>query len=74
MEEVALALILDKCLAAVNEGSSPEAAAGRYPFLKHELLPLLEIADLLSESASLAQEELPPELRRLKVRLVESLA
>jgi len=74
MEEAALALILDRCLAAVNEGSTPEDAASRYPSLKHELLPLLETADMLSANASLAQEELPPELRRLKVRLVGSSA
>ncbi len=74
MEEAALALILDKCLAAISEGSSIEAAAGRYPSLKHEIFPLLEIADMLSEGTSLAQEELTPELRRLKLRLLESPA
>lgn len=74
MEEAALALILDKCLAAINDGSSIEAAAGRYPSLKHEILPLLEIADLLSEGTGLAQDELTPELRRLKMRLLEALA
>jgi len=74
MEEAALALILDKCLEAINDGSSIEAAADRYPSLKHEILPLLEIADMLSEGTGLVQEELPPELRRLKVRLLESPA
>ena len=74
MEEAALALILEKCLAAISEGSTPEAAADRYPSLKDEILPLLEIADMLSEGAGLVQEELPPELRRLKVRLLEAPA
>ena len=72
MEEAAFALVLDKCLAAINDGSSIEAAADRYPSLKHEILPLLEIADMLSEGTVFAQDELTPELRRLKVRLLES--
>ncbi len=72
MEEAALALILDKCLEAIGEGSTPEAAADRYPSLKHEILPLLEIADMLSEGTGVEQIELTSELRRLKVRLVES--
>jgi hypothetical protein len=72
MEEAALALILDKCLAAMEDGTTAEAAADRYPSLKHEILPLLEIADLLSEDTGSLQEELPPGLRRLKVRLVQS--
>ncbi len=74
MEEAALALILDKCLAAISEGSSIEAAADRYPSLKHEILPLLEIADMLSEGTGITQDELTPELRRLKVRLLEAPA
>lgn len=74
MEEAAVALILDKCLSAVNNGSTPEDAASRYPSLKHELLPLLEIAEMLSAHPSLAQKEFPPELRQLKVRLVGSSA
>lgn len=74
MEEVTLALILDECLAAVRKGSTPETAASRYPTLKDELLPLLEVAAMLSEGASQAHEELPPKLRRLKVRLVGSRA
>lgn len=74
MEEAALALILEKCMAAISEGSTIEAAADRYPSVKHEILPLLEIADLLSEGTGFAQEELPPELRRLKMRLIESRA
>jgi hypothetical protein len=74
MEEAALALILDKCLAAINDGSSIEAAADRYPSLKREILPLLEIADMLSEGVGAAPDELTPELRRLKVRLLESPA
>jgi predicted secreted protein len=74
MEEAALALILDKCLAAIDDGASPEAAADRYPSFKHEILPLLEICGMLSEGACLVQEELPPELRRLKMRLVQSPA
>lgn len=72
MEEAALALILDRCLAALSEGSSPEDAADRYPSHKQALLPLLEVADMLSENAGLAREELTPELRRLKIRLIES--
>lgn len=72
MEEAALALILDKCLAALSEGSTPEAAADRYPSHKKALLPLLEVADMLSENAGLARQELTPELRRLKIRLIES--
>ncbi len=71
MEEAALALILDRCLAALSEGSSPEDAADRYPSRKQALLPLLEVADMLSENAGLARKELTPELRRLKIRLIE---
>ena len=74
MEEAALALILDKCLAAINDGISIEDAANRYPSLKHEILPLLEIADMLSEGAGVEQVELTPELRRLKMRLIQSPA
>ena len=72
MEEAALALILDKCLTAMSNGSAPQAAVGHYPSLKHEILPLLEIADMLSEGAGAAPDELTPELRRLKMRLIES--
>jgi len=73
MEEAALALILDRCLAAVLEGSTPEAAAGRYPAVEHEILPLLQVAAMLSGGTGLA-EDIPESLRRLKVRILESPA
>lgn len=72
MEEAALALILDKCLAAINDGTSIEDAADRYPGLKHEILPLLEIADMLSEGTGVELDELTPELQRLKLRLIQT--
>jgi len=74
LEEAALALILDRCLAAVQEGSTPQAAADRYPAVKSEILPLLQIAHMLSHGTGLAPEELPLSLRRLKMRLLESPA
>ncbi len=74
MDEEALALIVDKCLVAVKEGSTPAAAAARYPSLEREILPLLEVAEMLSERTGLMAQELPPGLRRLKVRLVQSPA
>ncbi len=74
MEEAALALILDKCLEAINDGTSIEDAADRYPSLKHEILPLLQIADMLSEGAGVEQIELTTELRRLKLRLIQTPA
>ena len=50
MEEPALALVLEKCLAAMERGSDPKAAAGRYPALEDEILPLLQVAAMLRES------------------------
>jgi len=74
MDEEALALIVDRCLVAITEGSTPAAAAARYPSVEHEILPLLEVAEMLSAGTRLMAQELPPELQRLKLRLVQSPA
>lgn len=51
MEEPALALILDKCLAAMDQGTPPEAAAHLYPALEERILPLLRVSSALRDSA-----------------------
>ncbi len=52
MEEPALALILDKCLAAMDEGTPPEAAARMFPALEQRILPLLRVSSALRDSVN----------------------
>ncbi len=51
MQEPALALILDKCLAAMDQGTPPEAAAHLYPALEDRILPLLRVSSVLRDGA-----------------------
>ncbi len=51
MEESALALILKECLAAVEQGGEPVAVADRYPAEWPDILPLLEVATRLRDTA-----------------------
>lgn len=51
MEESALALVLKECLAAVEQGGEPADIAARYPAEWPDILPLLEVAVRLRESA-----------------------
>ncbi len=51
MEEPALAFILEQCLAAVDQGAPPEAAAHLYPALEQRILPLLRVSSALRDSA-----------------------
>lgn len=74
MEEAALALILEKCMDAMRDGSMPEAAADRYPAVKPEILPLLEVAALLYDRKDAQPEQLPERLQRLKLRILQSPA
>ena len=74
MDEEALALIVDRCLVAIKEGNTAAAAAARYPSVEHEILPLLEVAEMLSEGTGFMGQELPPELQRLKLRMEQSPA
>ena len=74
MEEAALALILEKCMHAMREGSTPEAAADHYPAVKPEILPLLEVAALLYERKDSRRDVLPERLQRLKLRILQSPA
>ena len=51
MEEPALALILQNCLAAMDQGTPPEVAAHMYPALEERILPLLRVSSALRDSA-----------------------
>lgn len=50
MEEAALALILDRCLEAIERGGDPEAIAEGYPELSSQLLPILKAAAALRDA------------------------
>jgi len=49
MEEEALALLLQRCLAEIDQDGEPDEIAGRYPAHSDELLPLLRVAVTLRE-------------------------
>jgi len=51
VEESALALILQNCLAAMDQGTPPEAAAHLYPTLEERILPLLRVSSALRDGA-----------------------
>ena len=49
MEEEALALLLQKCLAEIDQDGEPEEIAGRYPAHSGEIVPLLRVAAVLRD-------------------------
>lgn len=52
MEESALALVLKECLDAMERGGEPVDIAARYPEQRAEIIPLLELAAELRETAA----------------------
>ena len=58
MEESALALVLSKVVEAVEAGGDPEDVLDRYPALREELLPYVQIARRLLDSRDTAS--MPP--------------
>ena len=51
MDDPALALVLEECLALLGAGEDPADIAGRYPNMSDTLLPLLNLAVQLREEA-----------------------
>ncbi len=51
MEESALTLVLEDCLAAMGQGGDPGRIADQYQAERSEILPLLEVAERLRASA-----------------------
>jgi hypothetical protein len=51
MDDPALALVLEECLALLGAGEAPEVIAARFPEFSETLLPILHIAAELAESA-----------------------
>jgi hypothetical protein len=51
LDDPALALVLEECLALLGAGEEPASIAGRFPDLSDTLLPLLNVAAQLREEA-----------------------
>lgn len=51
MEDPALAFVLDEALALLDDGEEIEAIIGRFPDFAGKLLPLLNVASTLKETA-----------------------
>ncbi|HUF52235.1 MAG TPA: hypothetical protein VMR52_00490 [Dehalococcoidia bacterium] len=51
LDDPALALVLEECLALLGAGESPAEIAGRFPDLSDTLLPLLNVAEQLRDEA-----------------------
>jgi hypothetical protein len=51
MDDPALALILEECLALLGAGETPADIAGRFPDFSDTLLPLLNVAAELRDGA-----------------------
>ncbi len=51
MDDPALALILEECLALLNAGEDIDAVVGRFPDFSDALLPLLRVAANLTDAA-----------------------
>jgi hypothetical protein len=65
VDEAALALMLEKCLEEIESGLPPEQAVERYPALREELLPLLQVAELLTQPPAGLPDKLTPRLEQL---------
>lgn len=57
LDDPALALVLEECLALLGAGEDPVEIAGRYPDLSDTLLPMLNLAAQLREEAEDAIED-----------------
>lgn len=57
MDDPAVALILEECLALLDAGEDPEVIIRRFPDLSDTLLPLLTVAAELREGAEDAIDE-----------------
>ncbi|MEX0683622.1 MAG: hypothetical protein WD904_12915 [Dehalococcoidia bacterium] len=57
MDDPALALILEECLALLSAGETPESIAGRFPDFSDTLLPILNVAAKLREEAEEAIDD-----------------
>ena len=56
MEDPALAFVLEEALSLLDAGEAPEAIIERFPDLAAKLLPLLNLAATLKETAEDAVE------------------
>lgn len=56
MEDPALAFILEEALALLDAGEAPESIIERFPDVAAKLIPLLELASTLQETAEDAIE------------------
>jgi hypothetical protein len=56
MEDPALAFILEEALALLDAGEAPESIIERFPDVAAKLLPLLDLASTLQETAEDAIE------------------
>jgi hypothetical protein len=56
MEDPALAFILEEALALLDAGEAPESIIERFPDVAAKLLPLLDLANTLQETAEDAIE------------------
>jgi hypothetical protein len=65
LDDPALALVLEECLALLSAGEAPAEIAGRFPDFSDSLLPLLNVAVELREGAEDAIEDPIDFLREL---------
>jgi hypothetical protein len=65
LDDPALALILEECLALLGAGEAPESVAARFPDFSDTLLPMLNVARQLMEEAEDALDDPVDFLREL---------
>ena len=65
MDDPAIALILEQCLALLDAGEAPESIAERFPGFSDTLLPLLAVAAELRDGAEDAIDDPVDFLREL---------
>jgi hypothetical protein len=65
LDDPALALILEECLALLNAGEDPASIAARFPDFSDTLLPMLNVALQLMDEAEDALDDPIDFLREL---------
>ena len=73
MDDPALALILEECLALLNAGEDPQTIAARFPDFSDTLLPMLDLARQLKDEAEDALDDPIEFLRELGDYLQEHI-
>lgn len=74
MDDPALALILEECLALLSAGEAPDSIAARFPDFSDTLLPMLNVARQLMEEAEDAIDDPIDFLRELGEYLQDQIA